>query len=144
MEMAVLMAGISNERDVFPMSGAKYAEAVESHGHRVVRMDTVKCGPDTLDQERAYTALDILHDGQEENGTVQAISEHQELSCSHSGAPAPATDKRRSKHTCRGCGVPVVHSLLLTERDLKRARPPEVPYILKPLGEGSGLGMIMT
>ncbi len=61
----------------------------------------------------------------------------------HSGvlASALAMHKQKTKDVYRGAGIPVVRSIVADRRDAGRAHLMEPPYVIKPVNEGSSVGV---
>ena len=73
LHVAVLMGGWSAEREVSLMSGAGIAEALESLGHRVTRIDMGRDVAQKLAEARPDIVFNALHGTPGEDGTVQGM-----------------------------------------------------------------------
>ena len=64
----------------------------------------------------------------------------------HSGvlASALAMHKERAKAVMRAAGVPVAESLVLTRAEAARAHAMKPPYVIKPVTEGSSVGVFIV
>ena len=141
--VAVLMGGISAEREVSLSSGRSCAAALREAGFKVVELDAGRDLAQRLADLKPDVAFNALHGPYGEDGCVQGLLEWLDIPYTHSGvlASALAMDKQRTKDVYRAHGLPVVDSLLAT-RDAVRARhvmPP--PYVVKPFNEGSSVGV---
>ena len=141
--VAVLMGGISAEREVSLSSGRSCAAALREAGFKVVELDAGRDLAQRLADLKPDVAFNALHGPYGEDGCVQGLLEWLDIPYTHSGvlASALAMDKQRTKDVYRAHGLPVVESLLAT-RDAVRARhvlPP--PYVVKPFNEGSSVGV---
>src|SRR5579862_2121606 len=143
MHVAVLMGGISAERDVSLVSGAACAEALERLGARVSRVDAGRDLPEVLSQLRPDVCFNALHGAWGEDGCVQGVLETIGLAYTHSGvlASALAMDKTKAKAVMAAAGVPVPGGGLFSRFEAGRRHVIEPPYVVKPNAEGSSVGV---
>lgn len=144
-KVAVLMGGLSAEREVSLKSGAAVAAALERRGIDVV---TIDAGADILDQVRRSgcdRVLIALHGRGGEDGVLQGALESQGLPYSGSGVLASALgmDKLRTKRVWQGAGLPTpAYEVLSASCDFPAvAERLGLPLIVKPVHEGSSIGM---
>jgi D-alanine-D-alanine ligase len=144
--VAVLMGGWSAERDVSLNSGKACADAAERRGYRVTRIDVQRDIATVLQQLRPDCALNVLHGRPGEDGTLQGILEILGIPYSHSGvlASALAMRKDRAKVIFRDAGIPVAEGLVVERREAAKKHPIERPYVLKPIAEGSSVGVFIV
>lgn len=144
--VAVLMGGWSAERPVSLMSGEGVAKALESRGHKVTRIDM---GHDVA-ARLAETAPDIvfnaLHGVPGEDGTVQGMMDLMGLKYTHSGLATSviAIDKQLTKQTLVPHGIPMPGGKIVESESLHQADPLPRPYVLKPVNEGSSVGVAIV
>lgn len=141
--IAVLMGGRSSEREVSLSSGRGVMTALAEEGFDPVSVDP---GEDLIAQLRAVkpdAVFNALHGRFGEDGTVQGILEWMALPYTHSGvlASALAMHKERTKDIYRGAGLPVVKSIVADRRDVAGRHLMEPPYVVKPVNEGSSVGI---
>lgn len=144
--VAVLMGGWSAERPVSLMSGEGVAKALESRGHRVTRIDMDRDVALRLAETRPDVVFNALHGVPGEDGTVQGMMDLMGLKYTHSGLATSviAIDKQLTKQALIPHGIPmpgghVVKSASLYERD-----PLPRPYVVKPVNEGSSVGVAIV
>ncbi len=144
--VAVLMGGWSAEREVSLKSGAGCAEALESVGYRVTRLDVGRDIAAQLDALQPDVAFNALHGRVGEDGTIQGILEIQRIPYTHSGvlASAIAMQKDKAKLLMAAAGVPVADGRLVSRFEAARAHALPPPYVLKPVNEGSSVGVIIV
>ena len=144
--VAVLMGGWSAEREVSLNSGKACADAAERRGYRVTRIDVQRDIATVLQQLRPDCALNVLHGRPGEDGTLQGILEILGIPYSHSGvlASALAMRKDRAKVIFRDAGIPVAEGLVVERREAAKKHPIERPYVLKPIAEGSSVGVFIV
>ncbi len=145
-EVAVLMGGLSAEREVSLSSGKACAAALREAGFGVVEVD---CGldlPARLAALKPDVAFNALHGRWGEDGCVQGILEWLRLPYTHSGvlASAQAMDKARTKEAYAAAGLPVVPSLLVPREAVARGHVMDPPYVVKPNNEGSSVGIYIV
>ena len=144
--VAVLLGGWSAERDVSLRSGAACANALEGEGYRVTRIDVDRSIGDVLANLKPDVAFNALHGRVGEDGTIQGILEILRIPYTHSGvlASALAMQKDKAKIIMAAAGVPVAHGLTLSRFDAAREHALAPPYVLKPVNEGSSVGVIIV
>ncbi len=144
--VAVLMGGWSAERDVSLRSGEACARAAESVGYRVSRVDVGQDIAEVLTRLRPDVVLNALHGRPGEDGTIQGILEILRIPYTHSGvlASALAMDKAQAKIILAAHGVPVPEGRVVTRAEAARAHVLPRPYVLKPVSEGSSVGVFIV
>jgi D-alanine-D-alanine ligase len=144
--VAVLMGGWSAERDVSLRSGKACADALERQGFKATRIDVARDIADVLAKLRPDAALNVLHGHPGEDGTIQGLLEILQIPYSHSGvlASALAMQKDRAKVVMRDAGVPVPEGLVVARKNLVREHPLPRPYVIKPIAEGSSVGVFIV
>jgi D-alanine-D-alanine ligase len=144
--VAVLMGGTSAERAVSLNSGAACADALEGEGFRVTRIDVGADVPAVLAALRPDVAFNALHGPDGEDGTVQGLLEILKIPYTHSGvlASALAMNKERAKTVMRAAGVDVPAGRIVSRFDAAREHALPPPYVVKPIAEGSSMGVIIV
>jgi len=108
LHVAVLMGGLSAEREVSLTSGEQCAQALERQGVRVSRVDAGRDLANVLSGLiKPDVVLNCLHGAWGEDGCVQGVLETLRIPYSHSGvlASALAMDKNKSKAVLKAAGV---------------------------------------
>jgi D-alanine-D-alanine ligase len=143
--VAVLMGGLSAERSVSLRSGAAVADALEGEGYRVTRIDVDRDIAARLAAVRPDVCFNALHGRFGEDGCIQGILEMMAIPYTHSGvlASALAMHKENAKAIMRLAGVPVAEAKLLTRSDAAAAHALPPPYVVKPVDEGSSVGVLI-
>jgi D-alanine-D-alanine ligase len=146
LHVAVLMGGWSSEREVSLVTGAGVADALESKGHRVTRIDLDRDVASKLAEAKPDVVFNALHGTPGEDGSVQGLMDIMGLKYTHSGLATSviAIDKELTKmvlvpHGIRMPAGEIVESAHLHERD-----PMARPYVLKPVNEGSSVGVAIV
>lgn len=144
--VAVLMGGLSAERSVSLSSGAACALALEGEGFKVTRVDAEHDLAETLAWLKPDVVFNALHGRFGEDGIVQGILEMMRIPYTHSGvlASALAMRKDRAKDVLKAAGVPVVEGITMSRFEAAKAHPMKPPYVIKPVSEGSSVGVIIV
>jgi len=144
--VAVLMGGWSAERDVSLRSGKACADVLERQGFRVTRIDVDRNVAAALTSAKPDVALNLLHGRPGEDGAIQGLLEVLAIPYSHSGvlASALAMQKERAKIVLRAAGVPVPDGVVVNRLEAARAHAMEPPYVIKPVAEGSSVGVFIV
>ncbi len=164
LRVAVLMGGLSSERDVSLRTGSAVSSALVRRGYRVIKIDltTVKgvrkdgdifrVSPQNLSEFLRKKKVDCvflaLHGGIGENGAVQGFLEVLGMRYTGSGilASAIAMNKVISKRLFKEAGIPVadyevVNDTMSLDEILSRFN---LPLIVKPVAEGSSIGVSLV
>jgi D-alanine-D-alanine ligase len=141
--IAVLLGGPSAEREVSLSSGAGCAKALREEGFDVVEIDPGENPATQLLSAKVDCAFNALHGRWGEDGCVQGLLELLRIPYTHSGvlASALAMHKQRTKDVYRAAGIPVVNSIIADRREAGREHLMEPPYVIKPVNEGSSVGV---
>jgi D-alanine-D-alanine ligase len=144
--VAVLMGGWSAEREVSLRSGSACADAAERAGFRVTRVDVDREIAATLRALKPDAALNVLHGRPGEDGTLQGMLEILGIPYSHSGvmASAVAMQKDIAKTVLKAGGVPVPGGMVVNRLDAAKAHLLPPPYVIKPIAEGSSVGVFIV
>jgi D-alanine-D-alanine ligase len=143
--IVVLLGGVSSEREVSLVSGAAAAKALTEQGYDVRTLDV---GHDVSAIVAGLTpkpdvVFNMLHGRFGEDGCIQGLLELMGLPYTHSGvlASAVAMDKPSAKRVVAAAGVRVPKGVLATRADLAAGDPIARPYVIKPVAEGSTMGV---
>jgi D-alanine-D-alanine ligase len=143
--VAVLYGGMSAEREVSLSSGRQVIAALHEAGFDVT---PVEVGPDlgaviTALSPRPDAVFNALHGRFGEDGAIQGVLDWLGIPYTHSGvrASALAMDKVAAKAVFAAHGLPVALGRVVPVRELEAADPLPLPYVVKPLNEGSSVGV---
>ena len=144
--VAVLMGGWSAEREVSLWSGKACADALERQGYRVTKIDVGRDIATVLAMLKPDVALNLLHGRPGEDGTLQGVLEVIAVPYSHSGvlASAVAMQKDLAKVLFRAAGIPTPGGLVVARTAAAKEHVLERPYVLKPVSEGSSVGVFIV
>ena len=146
LHVAVLMGGWSSERPVSLMSGNGVADALESRGHKVTRIDMDRDVAARLTETAPDVVFNALHGTPGEDGTVQGMMDLMGLKYTHSGLATSviAIDKELTKHALVPHGIPMPGGRIVASEELYERDPLARPYVLKPVNEGSSVGVAIV
>jgi D-alanine-D-alanine ligase len=140
-----LYGGISAEREVSLSSGRQVISALGEAGY-VVR--PVEVGRDLAAVLAALTpapdvVFNALHGRYGEDGIIQGVLDWVGLRYTHSPARASsmAMDKLAARAIFEEAGLPIAPGRLVDLADLAAADPLPRPYVVKPVCEGSSVGV---
>ena len=144
--VAVLMGGWSAEREISLRSGKACADALARVGYRVTRIDVGRDIASVLNTVKPDVALNVLHGRPGEDGTLQGLLEIVGIPYSHSGvlASALAMQKDMAKAVFRAAGVAVPEGVVADRLDAAKAHLLPPPYVIKPVAEGSSVGVFVV
>ncbi|MGX6648326.1 D-alanine--D-alanine ligase [Maricaulaceae bacterium MS644] len=146
-KIAVLLGGLSSEREVSLVSGRKCAEALRSKGHEVVEIDPAhEHWPEQIKKAAPDLAFNALHGEWGEDGRIQGVLEYLRLPYTHSGvlASALAMDKQRAKGVLESAGVRCPKGLIVNRFEAAKTHLMDPPYVAKPNAEGSSVGVLIV
>jgi D-alanine-D-alanine ligase len=143
--VAVLYGGISAEREVSLSSGEQVIIALRAAGFEVTPIEVSE------DLSAVIAALDpkpdavfnALHGRFGEDGAIQGVLDWLGIRYTHSGvrASALAMDKMAAKAIFASAGLPVARGRAVPIEALEAADPLPCPYVVKPINEGSSVGV---
>lgn len=143
--VAVLMGGVSAEREVSLVTGAAVTKSLNSAGYDATAIDVRDPREmiQRLSDLKAEVAFNALHGRLGEDGCVQGVLELLGLPYTHSGvaASALAMDKPLAKRLFAAAGIPVAEGVVVGRDELLRQAPFDPPFVVKPPNEGSSVGV---
>jgi D-alanine-D-alanine ligase len=143
LHIVVLMGGWSAEREVSLTSGNGVADALESRGHHVTRLDMGRDVAQRLAEAKPDVVFNALHGTPGEDGTVQGLMDLMGLKYTHSGLATSviAIDKELTKMVLVPHGIRMPEGRVIDSDSLYRGDPMPRPYVVKPVNEGSSVGV---
>ncbi len=143
--VAVLMGGWSAEREVSLVSGAAVAKSLADAGIEVTPIDVQRDMGALMTRlyPRPDAIFNALHGRFGEDGCVQGLLDILDIPYTHSGllASALAMDKPMAKRLFAAAGIPVPEHQIATREFFQSGKVMEPPYVIKPLNEGSSVGV---
>jgi len=147
MHIAVLMGGWSAEREVSLMSGKGVVEALGERGwSKVTPVDMDRNIGAVLTELRPDVVFNALHGTPGEDGTVQGMLDLMQIPYTHSGTStsAVAIDKELTKLVLVPHGIRMPAGRMVDSASLYEGDPMARPYVLKPVNEGSSVGVAIV
>ncbi|WP_337191221.1 D-alanine--D-alanine ligase [Parapontixanthobacter aurantiacus] len=146
LHVAVLMGGWANERPVSLMSGNGVADALEQRGHKVTRIDMDRDVAARIAEAKPDIVFNALHGVPGEDGSVQGMLDLMGVPYTHSGLATSviAIDKELTKQALVPKGVPMPGGRIVKSAELFEGDPLPRPYVLKPVNEGSSVGVAIV
>ncbi len=146
LHVAVLMGGWANERSVSLMSGEGVAKALEERGHKVTRIDMDRQVAARIAEAAPDVVFNALHGVPGEDGTVQGLLDLMGIPYTHSGLATSviAIDKELTKQALVPHGIPMPGGRIVKSADVYAGDPLQRPYVLKPVNEGSSVGVAIV
>ena len=146
LHVVVLMGGWSAEREVSLTSGAGVGDALETLGHRVTRIDMDRDVARNLAEAKPDLVFNALHGTPGEDGTVQGMLDLMQIPYTHSGTTtsAIAIDKELTKAVLVPHGIRMPAGRMVDSASLYEGDPMARPYVLKPVNEGSSVGVAIV
>ena len=147
MHVVVLMGGWSAEREVSLSSGKGVVKALGERGFtRVTPVDMDRNVAAVLAELRPDVVFNALHGSPGEDGTVQGMLDLMQIPYTHSGCTtsAVAIDKQLTKAVLEPHGIPMPPGRIVESASLYEGDPMARPYVLKPVDEGSSVGVAIV
>ncbi len=143
--VAVLYGGISAEREVSLSTGLQVISALTQAGFHIV---PVEVGHDlgavlAALEPKPDVVFNALHGRFGEDGVIQGVLDWLDIPYTHSGvrASALAMDKAASRAVFAAAGLPIAAGRVIEIAELNDRDPIARPYVIKPLNEGSSVGV---
>lgn len=148
-KVLVLIGGFSAEREVSLSSGKDIAEALKYKGYKVFLYDLQDAWDfvKVLQKEKPDVVFNGLYGNWGEDGTIQGMLDLLQIPYTHSGMRASMVgmDKHLTKYIARTCGIRVAQSQKMTARQFfKNGTIIPLPYVVKPVSDGSSVGVFIV
>lgn len=147
LHIVVLMGGWSSEREVSLTSGKGVAAALRERGwSNVTELDMDRDVAARLGERKPDVVFNALHGTPGEDGTVQGMMDLMGLKYTHSGLETSviAIDKELTKMVLVPHGVRMPAGRIVESDSIYSADPMARPYVLKPVNEGSSVGVAIV
>ena len=147
LHVVVLMGGWSSEREVSLTSGKGVAQALRERGwSNVTELDMAHDVAVRLAELKPAVVFNALHGTPGEDGSVQGMMDLMGLKYTHSGLETSviAIDKELTKMVLVPHGIRMPAGKVITSLSLFQEDPMPRPYVVKPVNEGSSVGVAIV
>ncbi|HEY4070690.1 MAG TPA: D-alanine--D-alanine ligase [Sphingomicrobium sp.] len=147
LHVVVLMGGWSKEREVSLTSGVGIAAALRERGwSNVTELDMDRDVALRLAELKPDVVFNALHGTPGEDGTVQGMMDLMGLRYTHSGLETSviAIDKELTKMVLVPHGLRMPSGKVVQSESVYSEDPMARPYVLKPINEGSSVGVAIV
>ncbi len=145
--IGVFLGGNSRERPISLKSGKAVYEALVNAGQNPVLIDTANGFRSKLEDKLIDVAFLALHGTGGEDGTIQKILGRYRIPYTGSGPKASesAFNKERAKRILKRSSIPTPDYEVMNKHNWREViRRWEPPYVVKPLKEGSSIGIFFV
>ena len=144
--VAVLGGGFSKERDVSLVSGRAAEKALQAKGIATTFIDVTRdmsALVSALSGAKPDAVFNALHGRYGEDGCVQGLLDMMAIPYTNSGrlASAVAMNKPLAKRLFATADIPVADEHIVSVAEAEEGDVMTRPYVLKPLNEGSSVGV---
>src|SRR6478735_8579891 len=147
LHVVVLMGGWGSEREVSLTSGRGVAAALRERGwSKVTELDMDRNVAARLAELRPDVVFNALHGTPGEDGTVQGMMDLMGVRYTHSGLGTSviAIDKELTKMVLVPHGIRMPAGKVVSSTSLHQEDPLPRPFVLKPVNEGSSVGVAIV
>lgn len=148
-KIAVIMGGMSSEREISLQTGQCVLEALVRDGYNAIGIDVtgdIKTFISVLEQEKPSVVFNALHGQYGEDGCIQGLLNLMGIPYTHSGvlASALAMDKDRMKQFVRSLDILTPNSVRITKKGILSGKGLSWPYVVKPNNGGSSIEVFIV
>ena len=147
LNVVVLLGGWSSEREVSLTSGRGIVDALRGNGwSKVTELDMGRDVAIRLSELKPDVVFNALHGTPGEDGTVQGMLDLMGIRYTHSGVETSviAIDKELTKMVLVPHGIRMPAGKIVRSETLHSDDPMARPYVLKPVNEGSSVGVAIV
>lgn len=143
-KVMVVMGGFSSERDVSLVTGNEVAKALKKSGYETIEYDLTN-GHDfasALAIHKPDIVFNALHGNFGEDGSIQGFLDIMQIPYTHSNLETSAIgmDKSLTKKIAEKEGIKVAKEQIFEARDINKVFM-HIPYVVKPVSDGSSVGV---
>lgn len=147
-KVLVMMGGFSAEREVSLVTGQGVTEALKKLGYEVIAFDLkdIRALFEILQKEKPDVVFNALHGNWGEDGEIQGVLDLLQIPYTHSGllASAIGMNKHLTKKIAGSVGIKTCGSEKMKAGVfLKLAADFKKPYVVKPVSDGSSVGVFI-
>jgi D-alanine-D-alanine ligase len=144
--VAILGGGFSKEREISLISGHAAERVLNAKGFTVTFIDVTRdmgALVSMLNVAKPDVVFNALHGRFGEDGCIQGLLDLMSIPYTSSGrlASAAAMNKPLAKRLFSSAGIPVAQERIVTVSEAEKGDVMARPYVLKPINEGSSVGV---
>jgi D-alanine-D-alanine ligase len=141
--VALLAGGMSAEREVSLSSSKGVSKALVENGYRVTMVDMGADLGAVLLEIKPDVVFNCLHGTYGEDGCVPGLLNIMRIPYTHSGVlgSSIAFNKTKSREIFLSNNIKCAQGILIHKKDNLKTDPMERPYVIKPLNQGSSIGV---
>ena len=148
-KIAVLLGGISAERNVSLKTGKYVSKSLKKQGYQVKEINVTANKKNLIKNLKKFKSdfvFNALHGTFGEDGQIQKLLDKLKINYSHSSAKTSeiAMDKKKTKNVFKKIGVPYPNDIQVNKVNFRKKikqLPFQFPLVIKPVSEGSSLGV---
>jgi D-alanine-D-alanine ligase len=139
----VLGGGMSAEREVSYMSSDGIVRSLLDLGHRVTFLDMGADVGNAIMEIKPDVVFNALHGTYGEDGCLPGLLNIMKIPYTGCGvlASSLAFNKKKSNEIFKANNIKVAKSVIVKKSDNLKTDPLERPYVIKPLSQGSSIGI---
>lgn len=141
--VVVLGGGMSAEREVSFMSSNGIVDSLLELGHKVVFIDMGADIGSVVAKLRPNLVFNALHGTYGEDGCLPGLLNILRIPYTGPGvlSSSLAFNKKKSHEIFKVNGIKIAHAILVNKQDNLKNDPMPRPYVIKPLSQGSSVGI---
>ena len=148
-KIAVLLGGISAERNVSLKTGKHVSKSLKKQGYQVKEIKVTANKKNLIKSLKKFKPdfiFNALHGTFGEDGQIQKLLDKLKINYSHSNAKTSeiAMDKKKTKNVFKKIGVPYPNDIQVNKINFRKKIKQlsfQFPLVIKPVSEGSSLGV---
>ena len=148
-KIAVLLGGISAERNVSLKTGKYVSKSLKKQGYQVKEIKVTANKKNLIKSLKKFKPdfiFNALHGTFGEDGQIQKLLDKIKINYSHSNAKTSeiAMDKKKTKNVFKKIGVPYPNDIQVNKINFRKKIKQlsfQFPLVIKPVSEGSSLGV---
>ena len=148
-KIAVLLGGISAERNVSLKTWKYVSKSLKKQGYQVKEINVTANKKNLIKNLKKFKSdfvFNALHGTFGEDGQIQKLLDKLKINYSHSSAKTSeiAMDKKKTKNVFKKIGVPYPNDIQVNKVNFRKKikqLPFQFPLVIKPVSEGSSLGV---
>lgn len=141
--VALIYGGMSSERKVSLLSYKELVDALIKNGYKVTSIDMGADIASTLMQIKPEVVFNGLYGTYGEDGCLPGILNVLNIPYTHSGLLSSGIcfDKLATKNICLANNIRCINGIAVNKKDNIKNDPIPRPYVIKPIREGSSIGV---